>query len=64
MSEILKVNTTLTSLNMSGEKDNKREKRKRKTNSFTDNWIGKGVKSIIETMKVNTTLTSLNLEGD
>ena len=63
LSEILKVNTTLTKLNLSCEKEErKREIFERKEEWMTDNKIGdEGAKALSEMLKVNTTLTSLNL---
>ena len=62
LSEMLKVNTSLISLNLRG--DEKRTKKKENGISIwlTDNKIGReGAESMSEILKENTTLTSLNL---
>ena len=73
LSEALKSNTTLTQLNLMGEKKRKKtHKRHPSTNqSFhflftsTDNKIGeRGSTSLSEALKSNTTLTTLNLSGE
>ena len=65
MSEMLKKNTTLTSLNLNGEKEegkNVDENEKRTDEQLTDNRIGfEGAKSMSEMLKTNTTLTSLDM---
>ena len=71
ISETLKTNTTLTSLDLLGDdKDNNKQVNvlKWKTNpikQWTDNRIGEeGAKKICESLKTNTTLASLNLTSD
>ena len=67
MSEMLKVNTTLTSLNLSSERRGKgKTKRNKKINDWlTDNGIrDEGAKALCEKLKVNKTLTSLVLRGE
>ena len=67
MSETLKDNTTLTSLNLWSEKGRKMEKRKKGINieQMTGNKIGaEGAKEMSEILKENTTLTSLDLGGE
>ena len=66
MSEMLKSNTTLTSLSLCGEEEGKTEKEKeRNDEKLTGNKIGvEGVKSMSETLKTNNTLASLNLCGE
>ena len=63
MSEMLKVNSTLTSLNLGGEEEREwEEKEKEKEEWMTENGIGvEGAKLLSEMLKVNTILTSLNL---
>ena len=69
VSEMLKVNTTLRELNISGyygkKKTNIGEKRTKTTKRRTENIIGEeGAKTLCETLEINTTLTSLNLRGN
>ena len=66
LSEALKVNTTLTSLDMSCGEERKKEKQKRMMNERrADDGIGdEGAKSMSEMLKVNNVLTSLNLESE
>ena len=66
MSEMLKSNTTLTTLNLGSEDEGVMEKRKeRNDEKLTGNKIGvEGVKSMSETLKTNNTLASLNLCGE
>ena len=73
ISESLKINTTLTELNLScDEIRNKNEEQKRKKKWrinkkkwWTANQIGaEGASSISESLKINTTLTTLNLSSD
>ena len=66
MSEMMKVNTTLKTLNLRCDKERKENrKKKRKKKKMTDNGIGdEGAKSMSEMLKVNKTLTELNLRGD
>ena len=63
MSEMLKTNNTLKSLDLRCEEERKREKRKdRNDELLTDNGIGiEGAKSMSEALKSNTTLKSLDL---
>ena len=61
ISEMLQVNTTLTSLNLECEKNEKWRKGKN-DEQMTDNSIGdEGAKALGEMLQVNTTLTSLDL---
>ena len=78
ISKSLKTNTTLTTLDLDGEKnevkendreeetDRKREmKRNDRNETWTDNNIGdEGARMISESLKTNTTLTELNLKCD
>ena len=64
--ESLKINTSLTKLNLFS--DEKWEMKKREENE-NEKWIGNGIgdegaKTISESLKINTSLTELNLEGD
>ena len=68
ISETLKVNTTLTVLNLSGVNKNKELKggwNENEMNKWTGNGIGdSGARKISESLKVNTTLTELDLGCD
>ena len=68
MSETLKDNTTLTSLNLWSEKGRKNGEEKKKginIEQMTGNKIGaEGAKEMSEILKENTTLTSLDLGGE
>ena len=59
LSEALKVNTTLASLDMSCEEERKEKKQKRMMNERrTDDGIGaEGAKAMSEMLKVNNVLT-------
>ena len=63
MSEMLKTNTTLTSLNLwSEEEGRKRMRKERNDGQLIANEIGdEGAKSMSEMLKPNNTLTSLIL---
>ena len=64
MSEMLKTNTTLTSLYLGGKDDGKKRKRRKESNSnwLTANDIGvEGAKSLSEMLQLNTTLVLLDL---
>ena len=62
---MLKVNTTLTTLNLRCEERKGKKRKKEKEEIMTGNEIGvEGAKAMSEVLKVNTTLTSLNLGGD
>ena len=64
MSEMLKVNTTLTTLNLGGDGEDN-IKKKEKERRITGNWIGaEGAKAISEMLKVNTTLKALYLHSE
>ena len=64
ISEMLKVNITLTSLDLSCVEEREKEKKSTKER-MTDNGIGdEGAKSMSEMLKVNTTLTKLDLGGE
>ena len=63
--EALKVNTTITELNLESEKEENMEKEKINEERSTGNNFGdEGAKSMSEALKSNTTLTSLNLESE
>ena len=63
MSEMLKTNTTLKELGLSGEKE--RKERERKEERMTGNLIKvEGAKAMSEMLKVNTSLKELNLCGE
>ena len=70
ISESLKVNTTLTKLNLYGDEKKKKKQWKREVNEnernkWTGNIIGdEGASKISESLKVNTTLTELSLSSD
>ena len=68
ISESLKINTSLTELDLGSDEKirNKREKMKwSEMKEWIDNQIGnEGAKTISESLKINTSLTELNLEGD
>ena len=60
----MKVNTTLTALNLAGVQQDDKSKHGRGTtsNDKAENWISvEGAKALSEALKVNTTLTALNL---
>ena len=60
MSEMVKVNKTLTSLTLNSEEE--KTVKEKKEDWMTDNGIGaEGAKALSEMLKVNSTLTSLNL---
>ena len=65
--EILKVNTTITELDIQSKKK-RRKKRKKECEIielFADNEIGvEGARAIKEVLKVNTTLTTLDSGGN
>ncbi len=64
----MKVNKTLTELNLGGDEwewKGKRERNENEMNKWTGNRIGaEGASKISESLKVNTTLTVLNLSCD
>ena len=61
--EVLKVNTTLTSLHLYCESE-KLETEREKNEWMTDNKIGvEGAKAMSEMLKMNTTMTSLDMRG-
>ena len=65
MSEMMKVNTTLTSLNLCGEGRGVKKTRKKRKSCLTGNGIGdEGAKSMSEMLKMNSTLKLLNLCGE
>ena len=65
ISEMLKTNSTLTTLNLISEDNRINEEEWLKQNEKTDNKIGdEGAKAMSEMVKVNTTLRSLNLRGE
>ena len=65
MSEALKTNAILTSLDLWSEKENKRRKNEKKRERMTDNEIGdEGAKAMSEMLKMNTTLKTLNLGSE
>ena len=62
MIEMLKVNTTLTELDLSREEYKYfREADKNNEEQLTESGIGAAAQSMYEMLKVNTTLTSLEL---
>ena len=65
ISESLKINTSLTDLNLGSDEKIWNEKEKMKWNERIGNYIGyEGAKRISESLKINTSLTTLNLDGD
>ena len=67
LGEVLKANTTLTKLNLWGEKRKKEEKKgceKKETQMIGGNIGDEGAKGLSEGLKVNTTLTELNLKSE
>ena len=65
MSRLLKVNTTLKTLDLSGKENMKREKEIINDGRMTGNdFKNDGAKVMSEMLQVNTTLTSLNLSGE
>ena len=67
ISESLKVNTSLTELNLGCDEKIRKEKERTKwkeMKKWIDNEIGtEGAKTISESLKINTSLTELNLGG-
>ena len=68
ISESLKINTSLTTLHLSGDEKIRNEKKRTKWNEMKE-WIGnqigsEGAKRISESLKINTSLTTLNLSCD
>lgn len=62
MIETLKVNTTLTSLELGSEGKEQLRKRRKRKKRVTDNAFGvEGATTLSEMIKMNTTLTSLDL---
>ena len=66
ISESLKINTSLTTLDLGSDERIRKEKVEMKWN---DKWKGneigdEGTQAISESLKINTSLTSLNLWGD
>ena len=64
MSEVLKVNTSLISINLGCEEEQKKGKyeKGKANNHMTGNEIGtEGAKALCEMLKVNSTLTFLDL---
>ena len=65
ISEMLKTNSTLTTLNLISEDNRINEEEWLKQNEKTDNKIGdEGAKAMSEMVKVNTTLTELNMSRE
>ena len=65
ISESLKINTSLTTLNLGSDKKIRNEKDRRNEKKWIGNEIGyEGAKAISESLKINTTLTELNLRCD
>ena len=68
LSESLKINTSLTTLDLEGDekiRNEKREKRTKRNDKWIDNKIGsEGAKSLSESLKINTSLTTMNLSCD
>ena len=63
ISELLKINGTLTELNLNREK-NKKERNEWLKWIWTDNRIRGGAGMISESLKTNSTLTKLELESN
>ena len=68
ISEALKINTTLISLNLRGDWNKKRDKRRWKRKRLI-RWTGikirtEGARMISGALKMNSTLTELNLSGE
>ena len=65
ISESLRINTSLTHLDLGCDEMKKREEKKNENEKWIDNEIGdKGAKAISESLRINTSLTELHLEGD
>ena len=65
ISEMLKVNKTLTTLNLARGEERKEDQKEKEEERMTDNMIGAdGAKTMSEGLKVNSTLTSINLGGE
>ena len=65
ISEMLKVNKTLASLNLARGEESKEEQKEKEEDRMTDNEIrADGAKTMSEGLKVNSTLTSINLGGE
>jgi len=69
ISEALKSNTTLTSLNFEGEKKIEEQLRSYWIHVHNKIWLGneignEGARMVSESLKTNTTLTDLNMSGD
>ena len=65
ISESLKINTSLTTLNLGCDEKIWNEKEKKWNEAWVGNQIrDKGAKTISESLKINTSLTSLDLECD
>ena len=63
----MKINTSLTSLDLGGDEKirNEGEKKWKEMKEWIGNGIGtEGAKAISESLKINTSLTSLNLGCD
>ena len=62
LTEVLKGDTTLTTLYLPGEEERKEKMKENKEERTIGNRIGdEGAKAMSEMLKVNTTLTSLSL---
>ena len=65
VSEILKTNTALTSLDLGCNEERTRKRRERNDERLTGFYFGvEGAKSVSKMLMTNTALTSLNLECD
>ena len=68
ISESLKINTSLTSLNLGGDEkirhENERIEMKRNDKWIVNHIGSEGAKIISESLKINTSLTSLDLRCD
>ena len=68
ISETLKINTSLTELDLWGDEKIRNEKQRikmKRNEKWIDNQIGtEGAKRISESLKINTSLTTLYLGGD
>ena len=69
ISESLKINTSLTELNLWSDEKIRNEKESKNEKNENEEWIGnhvgdEGAKTISESLKINTSLTELNLGCD
>ena len=69
MSELLKINSSLRILNLSGDEEIRTEMRVENEKNDHEKWIGnkirdEGAEALSESLKINTSLTELDLSGD